>query len=166
MWKGRGRIWRGGKCESTKIAPKCNIIIWHLETPLGSYRPVSYILRMTTNAEQAFWKFWQVAALSWTFLRATGGRAEISMGGGPRVPLEPPLFHSALLYLSAVMTLHTNKVICFCINWLLYIYLFMLWIIYVLRYSLTVKWIYIRDLWIARAQHANDQVSLLRVYHW
>ena len=31
------------------------------------------VIKMTTNAEQAFWKFWQVTALSWTFLGPTGG---------------------------------------------------------------------------------------------
>ena len=48
---------------------------------------------MTTNAEQAFWKFWQATttALSWTFLGATGGGAEISLGGAaPLLPWNRP----------------------------------------------------------------------------
>ena len=47
-------------------------------------------IKMTTNAEQAFWKFWQMTALSWTFLGATG-EPEISVGAAPWSPLEPPL---------------------------------------------------------------------------
>ena len=50
------------------------------------------VIKMTTNAEQAFWKFWQVTALSWTFLGATGG-AEISLP-----PLEPPPIKTTWFY--------------------------------------------------------------------
>jgi len=38
---------------------------------------------MTTNAEQAFWKIWQMTALSWTFLGATGGRFHWPLGAAP-----------------------------------------------------------------------------------
>jgi len=44
---------------------------------------------MTTNAEQAFWKFWQVTALSWTSGGHKGGRNFTK--GAPWPRMEPPL---------------------------------------------------------------------------
>ena len=42
---------------------------------------------MTTNAEQALWKFWQVTALSWTlFLGGGTWGAEILLGAAPLPP--------------------------------------------------------------------------------
>jgi len=43
---------------------------------------------MTTNADPAVWKFWQVTALSWTFF---GGGGKISLGAAPLSPSMEPL---------------------------------------------------------------------------
>ena len=46
---------------------------------------------MTTNAEQAFWKFWQVMSLSWTFWGLQRGAISVGGRGSPGLPTEPPL---------------------------------------------------------------------------
>ena len=58
---------------------------------------------MTTNAEQAFWKFWQVTFGKWTFWRGPqGGR---NFTGGPRLPLGPHGTAPAARNSSSIVTL-------------------------------------------------------------